>query len=194
MLIKSIFSAALCLLAFNVNAAVIDFEEFQSSAPLTVPVIGDLVFTQTYYNQVNVIYVRDVSSLYGQINLASSGVMGAEVSHGLSISTVDGSSFDFISAYFGMTHPGDEYARNIFEGVRNGQVIYSTNIASGQVPTLNQFNWLSIDEIRVSSYFNTGYFIMDDIQYSVSAVPIPAAVWLFCSGLIGLAGFAKRKA
>ena len=28
---------------------------------------------------------------------------------------------------------------------------------------------------------------------SVSAVPVPAAVWLFGSGLIGLIGFAKRK-
>ena len=28
---------------------------------------------------------------------------------------------------------------------------------------------------------------------AVSAVPVPAAVWLFSSGLIGLAGFAKRK-
>ena len=28
---------------------------------------------------------------------------------------------------------------------------------------------------------------------SVSAVPVPAAVWLFGSGLIGLAGFARRK-
>lgn len=31
-----------------------------------------------------------------------------------------------------------------------------------------------------------------DIQ-EVSAVPVPAAVWLFGSGLIGLAGFARRK-
>ena len=29
---------------------------------------------------------------------------------------------------------------------------------------------------------------------SVSAVPVPAAVWLFSSGLIGLIGFARRKA
>jgi len=28
---------------------------------------------------------------------------------------------------------------------------------------------------------------------TLSAVPIPAAVWLLCSGLIGLAGFARRK-
>ena len=29
--------------------------------------------------------------------------------------------------------------------------------------------------------------------YSVSAVPVPAAVWLFGSGLIGLVGMARRK-
>ncbi len=28
----------------------------------------------------------------------------------------------------------------------------------------------------------------------VSAVPVPAAVWLFVSGLVGLVGFARRKA
>ena len=39
----------------------------------------------------------------------------------------------------------------------------------------------------------------DDFSYSivingtVSAIPVPAAVWLFGSGLIGLAGFAKRN-
>ncbi|MCW9024986.1 MAG: VPLPA-CTERM sorting domain-containing protein [Gammaproteobacteria bacterium] len=30
--------------------------------------------------------------------------------------------------------------------------------------------------------------------YEVQAVPVPAAVWLFGSGLIGLAGIARRKA
>jgi len=32
------------------------------------------------------------------------------------------------------------------------------------------------------------------VSTAVSAVPVPAAVWLFGSGLIGLAGFARRKA
>lgn len=30
-------------------------------------------------------------------------------------------------------------------------------------------------------------------EISISAVPVPAAAWLFCSGLIGLVGFARRK-
>ena len=28
---------------------------------------------------------------------------------------------------------------------------------------------------------------------TATVIPVPAAVWLFCSGLIGLAGFARRK-
>ena len=31
-------------------------------------------------------------------------------------------------------------------------------------------------------------------NYTINAVPIPAAAWLFTSGLIGLIGFARRKA
>ncbi len=32
-----------------------------------------------------------------------------------------------------------------------------------------------------------------EVQFSVSTVPIPAAVWLFGSGIIGLVGLARRK-
>ena len=35
--------------------------------------------------------------------------------------------------------------------------------------------------------------ITDSSDYSINAVPLPAAVWLFTSGLIGLIGFARRK-
>ena len=39
-----------------------------------------------------------------------------------------------------------------------------------------------------------GIFIYaDDVTFGVSAVPVPAAAWLFGSGLIGLIGIARRK-
>jgi hypothetical protein len=34
---------------------------------------------------------------------------------------------------------------------------------------------------------------IDDIRYGVSSVPVPAAVWLFGSGLVGLVGASRRK-
>jgi hypothetical protein len=33
----------------------------------------------------------------------------------------------------------------------------------------------------------------DNVQLSASAVPVPAAIWLFGTALIGLVGFGKRK-
>ncbi len=92
-----------------------------------------------------------------------------------------------------MTHPFDSPV-NIFTGIRNGQVVYSANILAGQSPTLNQLNWQSIDEVKVTSHYNTGHFVIDDLQYSMSSVPIPTAAWLLGSGLLGLIGMARRKA
>ncbi len=46
----------------------------------------------------------------------------------------------------------------------------------------------------VAAYFDIGSGNSLHVTgYSVSAVPIPAAVWLFGSGLLGLIGVARRK-
>ena len=47
-----------------------------------------------------------------------------------------------------------------------------------------------------NGYTNTENFTVDTLNISVtgiSAVPVPAAAWLFGSGLIGLFGFARKK-
>ena len=60
------------------------------------------------------------------------------------------------------------------------------------------FGVIDTDGFTTMSYAaSSGDWGADDFTFAtspVSAVPIPAAVWLFCSGLIGLAGLAKRKA
>ena len=38
-----------------------------------------------------------------------------------------------------------------------------------------------------------GALFWDDASLEVSAVPVPAAVWLFGSGLLGLVGVARRR-
>lgn len=45
----------------------------------------------------------------------------------------------------------------------------------------------------VSLQWNRESNLVDNISVSTSAVPIPAAVWLFGSGLIGLIGVARKK-
>ncbi len=65
-----------------------------------------------------------------------------------------------------------------FQAVGNG--------VSGLLLSEDLFNpWAS-----AGSLINPGYV---DAVVTVSAVPVPAAVWLFASGIIGLLGLVKRK-
>lgn len=61
------------------------------------------------------------------------------------------------------------------------------------------FENILFDEIRISllaegttDLSTKTFFTLDNLEY-VTAVPVPAAVWLFGSGLLVLAGFARRK-
>lgn len=60
-----------------------------------------------------------------------------------------------------------------------------TNVAYG-------VNWVFGDTLSNYVSGDPGYIVANNA--SVSAVPVPAAVWLFGSGLLGLTGFARRKA
>jgi hypothetical protein len=61
-----------------------------------------------------------------------------------------------------------------------------TNAANGSTTT-------SAGTFRVSDYNNAGIYYYDSITGSVTPTPIPAAAWLFGSGLAGLIGL-RRKA
>ena len=58
--------------------------------------------------------------------------------------------------------------------------------------------WNSVYSIELSEYFYCSFgcaWVPNAIDnFSATVVPIPAAVWLFGSGLIGLIGVARRKA
>ena len=46
-----------------------------------------------------------------------------------------------------------------------------------------------------SVFFSNGGSVLEvDVQIIPTAVPVPAAVWLFCSGLLGLAGVSRHRA
>ena len=56
---------------------------------------------------------------------------------------------------------------------------------------------LAVNQVGANAYTvlfnNGGTFLQVDVRI-VPAVPVPAAVWLFGSGLVGLIGLARRKA
>jgi len=61
-------------------------------------------------------------------------------------------------------------------------------------------SWLSLSELAINPWASGGSLINPDfvntsvdVLANTSAVPTPAAVWLFGSGLIALTGFAKRR-
>jgi len=89
-----------------------------------------------------------------------------------------------------------------------GAYSYNFTLAAGQVAFGTFFDWSVNSGIPVLAIFNAdgsagtavpmqaGPFVgqAPSFQGTVSAVPVPAAVWLFGSGLVGLAGVARRKA
>ncbi len=57
----------------------------------------------------------------------------------------------------------------------------------------NQWNIGMWNDNNLQPGTGGGYGAAYIIEYEPSAVPIPAAVWLFGSGLLGLIGFSRRK-
>jgi len=55
---------------------------------------------------------------------------------------------------------------------------------------IGSFSLLAGEKLKVA--YNNEQFYVSGME--VSAVPIPAAIWLFGTALIGLVGFGKRKA
>lgn len=91
---------------------------------------------------------------------------------GLSITTSHNSNYDlFINIQSNLY-----WSKELAEGY---PLAYILNFSGGYQGTLDKV-------------FSTSVWAVHDGD--VSAVPVPAAVWLFGSGLIGLIGFARRKA
>ena len=96
--------------------------------------------------------------------------------------------------------------------IDNGTEEYLTNIAAGSAAHhINQnTNGYVADVVDTATFYSSqsGFFLgqidtvyedwhlntaSGELTYGVSAVPVPAAVWLFGSGLLGLVGVARRR-
>ncbi len=108
---------------------------------------------------------------------------------------------------YGYNCTGSEMG-NLFYNTLGNEAYFSTN--TGPFSNVQSYLYWSATEFSNSPDYQAYYFNMgsgeqgrtyktDNISTwavqtgDVSAVPVPAAVWLFGSGLLGLAGIARRK-
>jgi hypothetical protein len=92
----------------------------------------------------------------------------------------------------------DSYSGDLF-GVSNFTgslwIAVPTGFTSGDTLGAASGTWLnqSFASLGMTPGTYVWSWASDSITLQVSAVPIPAAVWLFGSGLLGLVGIARRK-
>ncbi len=107
-----------------------------------------------------------------------------------------GKSFDLL---FGTTFGGDDIGTSSF--TNSFSSIDLANVTTGVIPIQNILG--SVTLLFVSLGFGDDTFDVATLELNtpdlvgqfvgISAVPIPAAIWLFGTALIGLFGFGKRK-
>jgi hypothetical protein len=106
------------------------------------------------------------------------------------IRSVGGSAFTFNDAYFTSAWFDQQVS---FQGLHNGNVLYTSawfNINT-TTPLDIVLNWSGINEFIIVN--NGSQYAMDNFTTSApSAVPVPAAIWLFASGLLGLGALRKK--
>lgn len=151
------------------------------------------------------IQVSDIFSL----NIAGSGFTsnvdggGVNISYDSSILNVLSVSIDEVVWDFGVTGISEGTIDNV-AGTVNGIMVNTFADVSGSfdVATI-QFqaigsgtSVLALTEFALNPWASGGAMInpiMEDSSLTVSAIPIPPALWLFGSGLLGLVGMARKK-
>ena len=110
------------------------------------------------------------------------------------IATTPGTSYNVSFWLWSYGIPGD--ISNQFQAKWDGAIIFNQTDIPGDCPvsyTQYQFTEVASSSSTVIEFGlrnDPGYIYMDDI--SVNPVPIPGAVWLLGSGLVGLAGLRRK--
>jgi hypothetical protein len=111
-----------------------------------------------------------------------------------------GGVFDLLGMYMGHSH--FQSPTLYLDGYLGNSLVYEMEVTFPNIPSdamapALQFvalNMMNIDRVEWSlSHVNIGLSVMDSYTYNLSPVPVPAAIWLFGTALVGLVGFGRRR-
>ena len=216
---KSIAFAAITLIVSNtVNAAIVTFSDQSTflsstgatSATGTIPDLGRIVSGTQTLGDVSISLGTGASALFVGASGLSVGSDWTTVSPGndIALSGTESINVDFVSpvfsAGFEFVEPTDStcyapcFDSTFNVTLKNGGVTvdsFTFNAPDDVLAFIGVWSDSAFDRLEIVDLTAT----VDDEYYGEffsgarSLVPIPAAVWLFSSGLIGLIGVARLK-
>lgn len=182
---KSHLLGALCAVAFGfislpstVASVIIDFQSVATNASVTTYSEDGFTLTGSFFLNTNV----------------AGGNPGPRMDVGttFSLGASDGSAFNLLGfdAREAILFDGGSTWRvtGIFDA--GGSIIQDFNVSSSY-QTFTPSGFEKLTSVSFSPLTEGSLAAFDNFE--VEAVPIPAAVWLFGSGLLGLVGIARRK-
>jgi len=103
---------------------------------------------------------------------------------------------DFTNPVFTITQPNSTYVNSVIDLSVLGTVtgsFYVRLIEIGNTQADGSGDTADTGTLRITDHYDAGTYT--DVQFTgdVSVVPLPAAAWLFGSGLVGLAGLRRRQ-
>lgn len=79
----------------------------------------------------------------------------------------------------------------VLNEIRNNVTGLLERSADGNVPVGTRSIQIALALTRTAGSYNDGY--ADNLSLTLNPVPLPAAVWLFGAGLLGLGALTSRK-
>ena len=208
---KYVLGAFLCLLTFNANAEIINANNYNLTR-----LTGSFSYGGTNWNGYHIYGTIDSIEEFPQVeSILSDGYVPVTVQEGLngaingiysgypypgfhSIEFAFTGGVDFTLDYLSFLSSRANFAAITLEYAINGggwQVATRTSssalgMSTGDAQYYNlSFGGVSADAFRIT--LNGDQISLHEVK--ISSVPIPAAIWLFGSGLISLIGIARRK-
>jgi hypothetical protein len=160
----------------------------QFDTPSTTIDFDDLLHLEVVTNQYNEYF--DVS---GEYNSAPTDVFGHDWDGGKYIGN-ESVGWDG-SVIFDFNKEITQFGLDIIDGYTETLSVY--DVYGNLIESVNFTDYIGFvgidtDSTIIGRAVVTGqFYALDNVQFN--AVPIPAAVWLFGSGLLGLVGLSKRR-